>query len=65
MKEYLEKARTALSLRNVAFFADYLSSKDYWRIYKEFLNKTLFLDVEAVEAVDNAITEAVLPPRDC
>ena len=46
IEEYLEKARTALSLRNAAFFAEYLSSKDYWRIYKEFLNKVLFLDVE-------------------
>lgn len=46
IEEYLEKANRALCQRDATFFAEHLSSKDYWRIYKEFANKTLFLDVE-------------------
>jgi uncharacterized protein YprB with RNaseH-like and TPR domain/predicted nuclease with RNAse H fold len=46
IEEYLEKAHRALVQYDATFFADYLSSKDYWRIYREFAKKTLFLDVE-------------------
>ena len=46
IEEYLEKASRALDQRNATFFAEHLSSKDYWRLYKDFADKTLYLDVE-------------------
>lgn len=46
IEEHVEKARLAIRQRDAVFFADSLPSSDYWRIYKEFLNKTLFLDIE-------------------
>ena len=46
IEEYVEKADTALSRRDASFFAEHLSSKDYWRICGEFAKQTLFLDIE-------------------
>ncbi len=46
IEDYIRKAQKALSLFDSSFFANYLPSKDHWRLYKEFSSKTLFLDIE-------------------
>ena len=44
--DYLERAKRALYGRDGSFFAQRLPQKEYWRIYKEFSDSTLFLDIE-------------------
>jgi len=44
--DYLEKANKAVHERDASFFAKYLPPKEFWRLYKEFYDKTLFLDIE-------------------
>lgn len=44
--DYLTEADSALSEYNTSFFVRHLPQKEYWRIYSEFRNKTLFLDIE-------------------
>jgi uncharacterized protein YprB with RNaseH-like and TPR domain/predicted nuclease with RNAse H fold len=43
---FLNKAKDALIIRDVDFFAKHLPQKDYWRLYKEFNNDIVFLDIE-------------------
>lgn len=46
VKDYLKRAENALHTRNGSFFAKLLPQREYWRLYREFLHKTLFLDIE-------------------
>jgi len=46
IKDYLDRAESAFYKHDASFFAEHLPQKEYWRIYKEFRDKTLFLDIE-------------------
>lgn len=46
IEEYLDKMEKEFYRYHASFFAKYLPGKEYWRIYKDYLNKTLFLDIE-------------------
>lgn len=46
IEDYLEKAKDSLNKKHSFFFADHLPQKEYWRLYKDFRTKTLFLDIE-------------------
>ncbi len=46
IKDYLNNAENALYSQQGSFFAKFLPQAEYWRLYKEFYNKTLFLDIE-------------------
>jgi len=46
IEDYLKRGTRALRQYDGSFFANNLPSKDYWRIYKEFSQKTIFLDIE-------------------
>ena len=45
-RKFLNDAKEALERKDVAFFARYLPSDSYWRLYREFREKTVFLDIE-------------------
>ncbi len=44
--DYLEKAEQALDKKSASFFANHLPQNEYWRLYKDFYNKAVFLDIE-------------------
>lgn len=46
IKDYLTRATKALYEYDASFFTKYLPKREYWRIYREFYSKTLFLDIE-------------------
>jgi len=46
IKGYLQAARKSLKKGNVSFFARHLAQQEYWRLYKNFQDKCLFLDIE-------------------
>jgi len=46
IEDYLDRAENALHKHDASFFAEHLPQKEYWRIYKEFRDKVLFLDIE-------------------
>ncbi len=46
IEDYLDRAENALHKHDASFFAEHLPQKEYWRIYKEFRDKALFLDIE-------------------
>jgi len=46
VKDYLEMAKEAVDKRKASFFAQHLAPREYWRLYKEFQDRTLFLDIE-------------------
>lgn len=46
IKNYLNKASKAIKNHDASFFAEHLPQKEHWRAYKEFRNKTVFLDIE-------------------
>lgn len=46
IEDYLDRAEKALDMRDASFFATHLPQKEYWRLYKEFRDKALFLDIE-------------------
>ena len=46
IQDYLHKAKDALRKTSSSFFAEHLPQREYWRLYKEFLDKTVFLDIE-------------------
>lgn len=47
IKNYLEYAREALEKKDIKFFSENLPEDEHWRLYKEFHDKTLFLDIES------------------
>ena len=46
IQNHLKLARVALDRMDSSFFARYLPKKEYWRLYREFRPRTLFLDIE-------------------
>ena len=46
IEDYLDRAENALYKHDASFFAEHLPQKEYWRIYKKFRDKALFLDIE-------------------
>lgn len=46
IEEYLNKIEKEDYRYCAYFFAKYLPSKEYWRVYKDFIDKTIFLDIE-------------------
>ncbi len=46
IRDYLDRAENAFYKHDASFFAEHLPQKEYWRIYREFRDKTLFLDIE-------------------
>jgi uncharacterized protein YprB with RNaseH-like and TPR domain/predicted nuclease with RNAse H fold len=46
IEDYLELGRVALDRKDSSFFAENLPKEEYWRLYKDFRNETLFLDIE-------------------
>jgi len=46
ISRYLRNAYKALMQHDSGFFADSLPQREYWRAYKEFRDKTVFLDIE-------------------
>lgn len=46
VKKYIRNAHHAVLEKKTDFFATVLPPKEYWRLYKEFQDKTLFLDIE-------------------
>jgi uncharacterized protein len=44
--QYLSKSQDALDRKDAAFFARHLPSHAHWRIYREFVRNTVFLDIE-------------------
>ncbi|HOE14772.1 MAG TPA: ribonuclease H-like domain-containing protein [Candidatus Saccharicenans sp.] len=43
---YLKLGRDALDRKDSSFFAENLPQEEYWRLYKDFRDETLFLDIE-------------------
>jgi len=46
IEDYLELGRDALDRKDSSFFAENLPQEEYWRLYKDFGDETLFLDIE-------------------
>lgn len=46
IQDYIQKAEKALKNINASFFAEHLPQKEHWRLYRDFLGKTVFLDIE-------------------
>jgi len=46
VKSYIIGSKRALENVNIGFFRENFPKKEYWRIYPEFKERTLFLDVE-------------------
>jgi uncharacterized protein YprB with RNaseH-like and TPR domain/predicted nuclease with RNAse H fold len=44
--DYVQKAKEALARKDISFFANHLPAKDHWRLYKEFYDRAVFLDIE-------------------
>lgn len=44
--EFLYKALEALSKRDCCFFKENLKRREHWRLFEEFLNETVCLDIE-------------------
>ncbi len=44
--DYIQKAKAALNDKDILFFRDHLPVKNYWRLYKEFFDRAVFLDIE-------------------
>jgi len=46
IEDYIELGRDALRRQKASFFAEHLPQREYWRLYKDFRDKILFLDIE-------------------
>lgn len=44
--DYIQKAKEALNKKDISFFANHLPAKDHWRLYKDFFDRAVFLDIE-------------------
>ena len=44
--ELVRRSRDALACRDAAFFKPHLPAKEAWRLYSEFADRALFLDIE-------------------
>lgn len=46
IKKYISNALAAINNLDASFFSKHLIKREYWRLYKEFYNKAIFLDIE-------------------
>lgn len=46
VRDYLSNAKKAFNDKKGSFFAQHLPPSEYWRLYKDFQDKTIFLDIE-------------------
>jgi hypothetical protein len=46
IEDYLKLGREALDRKDASFFAENLPREESWRLYKDFRDETLFLDIE-------------------
>lgn len=46
IEEYLHKIEKEYYEHRTSFLANDLPSNEYWRVYKDFIDKTIFLDIE-------------------
>lgn len=46
INEYLDKIEREFYGNLISYFVKYLPKKEYWRVYKDFIDKTIFLDIE-------------------
>jgi uncharacterized protein YprB with RNaseH-like and TPR domain/predicted nuclease with RNAse H fold len=46
IEDYLDRANKSLVEQDGSFFAERMPQSEYWRLYKEFSEKTVFLDIE-------------------
>ncbi len=46
IEDYLKLGREALDRKDASFFAENLPREESWRLYKDFHDETLFLDIE-------------------
>jgi len=46
IRDFVRKGTDALRNRDISFFADNLPPNEHWRLYQDFRDSTLFLDVE-------------------
>lgn len=46
IKDFVRKGADALRNRDISFFAQNLPQNEHWRLYRDFRDRTLFLDVE-------------------
>ncbi len=44
--DYISNAKEALRKKNISFFAEHLPEGEHWKLYKEFYDKVVFLDIE-------------------
>lgn len=59
-KSELEISQVALNETNTDYFAERLPSRDHWRMYREFPEETVFLDIETTGvSYEDAVTTVV------
>jgi uncharacterized protein YprB with RNaseH-like and TPR domain/predicted nuclease with RNAse H fold len=46
ISNYISRAKDSLLKGDSSFFAKHLPNKEHWRLYKDFQDKTIFLDIE-------------------
>jgi len=46
IRDFVRKGTEALRNRDISFFAQNLPQNEHWRLYRDFRDRTLFLDVE-------------------
>ncbi len=58
LKKYLKESRTHLGNNNPNYFANLLPSSLHWRLFPEFRNSTVYLDIETtgLDRLNNDIT---------
>jgi uncharacterized protein YprB with RNaseH-like and TPR domain len=46
VRNHVERSVNALHSRDISYFADALSSQEHWRLFPEFRNSVVYLDIE-------------------
>ena len=46
LTEHIQLSKEKISVKDVRYFYDNLPSKEQWRIFKEFKDSTVYLDIE-------------------
>ncbi|HED36970.1 MAG TPA: exonuclease, partial [Ignavibacteria bacterium] len=46
LAEHIQLSKEKISAKDARYFYDHLSSKEHWRIFKEFQDSTVYLDIE-------------------
>lgn len=60
--EYIQASYENLDNNNPAYFADFLSAKEHWRLFNEFRDSTAYIDIETtgLEFYESEITTIAL-----